>query len=135
MCFDRNLTAIGCLSLSLPVPLRELEPDKSADLSLPVPHCPSLSVKENDYEQRRSQIRVLPSALLKVQQKRDFLVCLRLAYHHAGEDDEGQFEQEVAEATVNAASDSSDSPDSASSDRKRLDWEPGYVQYTFPTKR
>jgi hypothetical protein len=109
--------------------------DKSADLSLPVPHCPSLSVKENDYEQRRSQIRVLPSALLKVLQKRDFLVCLRLAYHHAGEDDEGQFEQEVAEATDNAASDSSDSPDSASSDRKRLDWEPGYVQYTFPTKR
>ena len=60
--FDRNLTAIECLSLYLPVPLRELEPDESADLSLPVPHCPSLSVKENDYEQRRSQVRVLPSA-------------------------------------------------------------------------
>src|ERR671917_2865636 len=44
------LTATGCLSLSLCVPLRELEPDKSAVLSLPVPHCPSLSVKENDYE-------------------------------------------------------------------------------------
>src|SRR5919107_2266203 len=48
--FDRNLTAIGCLSLSLCVPLRELEPDKSAYWSLPVPHCPSLSVKENVYE-------------------------------------------------------------------------------------
>ena len=46
------------------------------------------------------------------------LFCLRLACHHAGEGDEGQFEQEVAEATDNAASDSSDSPDSASSDRK-----------------
>src|SRR5215203_3679961 len=31
-------------------------------VSLPVPHCTSLSVKENDYEQRRSQVRVLPSA-------------------------------------------------------------------------
>jgi hypothetical protein len=48
--FDRNLTATGCLSLSLPVPLRELELDKSAVLSFPVPHCTSLSVKENDYE-------------------------------------------------------------------------------------
>jgi transposase len=27
-----------------------------------VPHCPSLNLKENDYEQRRSQVRVLPSA-------------------------------------------------------------------------
>src|SRR5919112_3831748 len=35
--------------------------DKSGVLSLPVPHCPYLSVKENDYEQRRSQVRVLPS--------------------------------------------------------------------------
>jgi hypothetical protein len=48
--FDRNLTATGCLPLSLHVPLRELEPDKSAVLSLAVPHCPSLSVEENDYE-------------------------------------------------------------------------------------
>src|SRR5215203_6732921 len=70
--FDRNLTAIGCLSLYLPVPLRELEPDESADLSLPVPHCPSLSVKENDYEQRRSQVRVLPGALQKYLQIRGF---------------------------------------------------------------
>ena len=70
---DRNLTAIGCLSLSLPVPLRELEPDKSADLSLPVPHCPSLSVEENDYEQRRSQVRVLPSAPLIPLQMEGFL--------------------------------------------------------------
>ena len=31
--FDRNLTAIGCLSLSLPVPL-----------------CLPMSLKENDYE-------------------------------------------------------------------------------------
>ena len=49
-CFDRNLTATGCLSLSLPVPLKEPVSDKSAVLSPPVPHCTSLSVKENDYE-------------------------------------------------------------------------------------
>jgi hypothetical protein len=48
--FDRNLTTTGCLPLSFPVPLRELEPEKSAVLSLPVPHCTSLSVEENDYE-------------------------------------------------------------------------------------
>ena len=48
--FDRNLTATGCLSLSLPVPLRKLEPDKSAVLSLPMAHCTCLSVKENVYE-------------------------------------------------------------------------------------
>src|SRR5215204_1292471 len=67
-CFDRNLTAIGCLSLSLPVPLRELEPDKSAVLSPCVPPCPPVSLKENDYEQIRSQVRVLPSAPLKAPQ-------------------------------------------------------------------
>ena len=49
-CFDRNLTATGCLSLSLCVPLRELEPEKSAVLSPPVPPCPPVSLKENDYE-------------------------------------------------------------------------------------
>ena len=38
--FDRNLTATGCLSLSLPVPLRELKPDKSAVVSLRVCPCP-----------------------------------------------------------------------------------------------
>jgi hypothetical protein len=48
--FDRNLTATGCLPLSLCVPLVIQILDKSAVLSLPVPHCPSLSVKENDYE-------------------------------------------------------------------------------------
>src|SRR5215203_2431174 len=48
--FDRNLTATGRPSLSLPVPLRELEPDKSAVLSPPVPPCPPVSLKENDYE-------------------------------------------------------------------------------------
>src|SRR5918995_2700297 len=48
--FDRNLTAIGCLYLSLCVPLRELEPDKSAVLSPCVPPCLPLSLKENDYE-------------------------------------------------------------------------------------
>ena len=36
--------------MSFPVPLGELKPDKSAILSPPVPHCTSLSVKENDYE-------------------------------------------------------------------------------------
>src|SRR5215203_6719551 len=66
--FDRNLTAIGCLSLSLPVPLRETVSDKSAVLSLPVPHCPSLSppvLKQVWLRIRRSQVRVLPSALRK----------------------------------------------------------------------
>src|SRR4028118_202901 len=48
--FDRNLTATGCLSLSLSVPLRELEPDKSAVLSAPIPPSLPLSLKENDYE-------------------------------------------------------------------------------------
>ena len=48
--FDRNLTATGCLYLSLCVPLRELKPVKSAVLSLPVPPCPPVSCKENDYE-------------------------------------------------------------------------------------
>jgi hypothetical protein len=46
--FDRNLTATGCLSLSLCVPLRELELDKSAVLSPPVSPCPPVSLKEND---------------------------------------------------------------------------------------
>jgi hypothetical protein len=62
---DRNLTATGCLPLSLPVPLRELRLDKSVVLSPPVPLCLPVSVKENDYEQRRPQVRVLPSALRK----------------------------------------------------------------------
>src|SRR5215208_5119606 len=48
--FDRNLTATGYLSLSLPIPLRELRLDKSAFLSFPVPLCRSLSLSENDYE-------------------------------------------------------------------------------------
>ena len=69
------LTATGCPSLSLCVPVRNLDPDKSAVLSLPVPHCPSLSVKENDYEQRRSQVRVLLSAPLKTPVLRGFLFC------------------------------------------------------------
>src|SRR5215217_6194996 len=45
--FDRNLTATGCLSLSLCVP-----------------PCRPLSRSGSDYEQRRSQVRVLPSAPL-----------------------------------------------------------------------
>jgi hypothetical protein len=36
----------------------------ATDMSLPVPLHRHLSVKENDYEQRRSQVRVLLSALL-----------------------------------------------------------------------
>ncbi len=47
---DRNLTATGCLSMSLCVPSRKSIHDKSAVLSVPVPHCTSLSVEENDYE-------------------------------------------------------------------------------------
>jgi hypothetical protein len=60
---DRNLTATGCLSLSFCLPLRELELNKSVVLSLPVPRCPYLSVKENDYEQRRSQVHQIPNNL------------------------------------------------------------------------
>ena len=70
--FDRNLTATECLSLSLPVPLRELKLDESAVLSPCVPPCRPVSLKENDYEQRRSQVRVLPSALLIPLQTGDF---------------------------------------------------------------
>ena len=40
--FDRNLTATGCLSLSTRVASKPMIPDKSPDLSLSVPHCPSL---------------------------------------------------------------------------------------------
>ena len=41
----RLLTAIRWPFVSLTVPLREPGPYESAVLSLPVPHCPSLSVK------------------------------------------------------------------------------------------
>ncbi len=45
--FDRNLTATGCLCLSL----RECRiPYKSATLSPRVPLCRPLSLNENDYE-------------------------------------------------------------------------------------
>src|SRR5215218_6384275 len=70
--FDRNLTATGYLSLSLPIPLGELTPDKSALLSPRVPPCPPVALKENDYEQRRSQVRVLPSAPKKAPQTAGF---------------------------------------------------------------
>ena len=66
--FDRNLTATGCPSLSLCVSVRNLDPDKSAVLSSCVPLCLPVSLKENDYEQRRSQVRVLPSAPKKAPQ-------------------------------------------------------------------
>ena len=46
--FDRNLTANGCLSLSLPVRLGELNPDRSAVLSLPVSGCQRLSSNRVD---------------------------------------------------------------------------------------
>src|SRR5918998_993261 len=56
-------TTTPCLSLSVPVPLEELNSYRRAVLSPCVPPCRPLSMKENDYEQRRSQVRVLPSAL------------------------------------------------------------------------
>ena len=43
-------------------------------MSLPVPHCPYLSVKENDYEQRRSQVRVLPSTPFETPKLRGLLL-------------------------------------------------------------
>src|SRR5215212_11100618 len=66
-----NGTTTPCPSLSLPVPLREQNADKSAVLSPPVPPCPPVALKENDYEQRRSQVRVLPSALQKALRLQD----------------------------------------------------------------
>src|SRR5215217_1710479 len=60
-----NGTTTPCLSLSLPVPLEVLNSDKSAVLSPCVPPCRSLSLCGSDSEQRRPQVRVLPSALLK----------------------------------------------------------------------
>src|SRR5215211_322872 len=59
-----NGTTTPCLSLSLPVPLEVLDSDKSAVLSPCVPPCRSLSLSGSDYEQRRPQVRALPSALL-----------------------------------------------------------------------
>src|SRR5215212_6562055 len=59
-----NGTTTPCLSLSVPVPLEVLNPDKSAVLSPRVPPCRRLSLSGSGYEQRRSQVRVLPSALL-----------------------------------------------------------------------
>src|SRR5215212_4201210 len=60
-----NGTTTPCLSLSAPVSLEVLNFDKSAVLSLCVPPCRSLSLSGSGYEQRRSQVRVLPSALRK----------------------------------------------------------------------
>src|SRR5215218_4273976 len=68
-----NGTTTPCLSLSLPVPLRELNADKSAVLSPRVPPCRPLSLSGSDYEQRRSQVRVLPSALLEAPYLREFI--------------------------------------------------------------
>src|SRR5918994_1010092 len=45
-----NGTTTPYLPLSLPVPLEELNPDKSAVLSPRVPPCRPLSLSENDYE-------------------------------------------------------------------------------------
>src|ERR671920_2062004 len=62
----QRYTITPCLSLSAPVPLERSIADKSAILSPRVPPCRPLSVKKNDYEQRRSQVRALPSAPSKV---------------------------------------------------------------------
>src|SRR5215217_5599723 len=68
-------TTTPCLSLSVPVPLGILNPDKSTVLSPPVPPCRPLSLSGSDYEQRRSQVRVLPSALLIFLQTEGFCCC------------------------------------------------------------
>src|SRR5215218_11045066 len=68
-----NGTTTPCLSLSVPVPLDVLNADKSAVLSPRVPPCRPLSLSGSDYEQRRSQVRVLPSAPLFTLQMESFL--------------------------------------------------------------
>jgi len=55
------LTTTGYLSLYLPVCPGGPNLHKSALLSSCVPLCLPVSLKENDYEQRGSQVRVLPS--------------------------------------------------------------------------
>src|SRR5215212_10196538 len=72
-----NGTTTPCLSLSVPVPLGILNPDKSTVLSPPVPPCRPLSLSGSDYEQRRSQVRVLPSALLIFLQTEVFVAVPR----------------------------------------------------------
>src|SRR5215216_146751 len=67
-----NGTTTPCLSLSVPVPLEVLDSDKSAVLSSCVPPCRPLSLSGADYEQRRSQVRVLPSAPKKAPQTAGF---------------------------------------------------------------
>src|SRR5215218_52663 len=75
--FDRNLTATGCLSLSLPVSLRELEPDKSAVLCLPV------SLKENDYESEGRRFDSCRARQRKPCKSRSFATVYRVnSYEH-----------------------------------------------------
>ena len=61
--FDRNLTATGCLSLSLPVRLGELNPDRSAVLSLPVSGCQRLYFSRAD--SLSSAREVMPPGVLR----------------------------------------------------------------------
>src|SRR5829696_4442748 len=71
--FDRNLTATGCPYLSLCVLVRNLDPDKSAVLSLPVPPCRCLSLSREDSKSgslRGVWVRVPPPALVESSAKR-----------------------------------------------------------------
>src|SRR5919107_6433598 len=83
-CFDRNLTATGCLPLSLCVPLRELEPYKSAVLSPPVSPCPPVSLKENDYESEGRRFESCRARFQKPCKSRSFATVYRVnSYEHA----------------------------------------------------
>src|SRR5215216_6271162 len=69
-----NGTTTPCLSLSLPVPLREQNADKSAVLSPCVPPCRPLSLSGSDYESEGRRFEsVLPSAPQKFLQNAEKL--------------------------------------------------------------
>src|SRR5215208_4736087 len=67
-----NGTTTPYLSLSVPVSLEVLNSYKSVVLSPRVPPCRPLSLSGSGYEQRRSQVRVLPSTLRKAPQNGTF---------------------------------------------------------------
>src|ERR671912_2239462 len=72
-----NATTTPCLSLSVPVPLEELNSDKSAVLSPRVPPCRPLSLSRSGYEsegRRFESCRARPGKSCKL---RDSLVYLR----------------------------------------------------------
>ena len=58
-------------------------PDKSAVLAFRVPPCRPLSLSGSDYEQRRSQVRVLPTRQRNTCKSRSFATVYRVnSYEH-----------------------------------------------------